>query len=211
MNIKQEANALGQAILDAIVCYGEGDNNADVLCNLQNEIYEILKSPTRVLCWREDKSIPLPAYQSDGAACCDLYIKSIEILGHRIVCHTGLHVALPEGYEMQIRPRSNLTKTKLIIANTPGTVDSDYRGEILVIFECIDCCLSEQIHLMQYYKNYINAGKTNELYLPYGIGDRCAQLLIRRYEEIAWHEVENLEDLGETKRGDGGHGSTGNK
>lgn len=204
MNIRNEANALGQAILDAIVCYGEGDNNADVLCTLQDEIYEILKSPTRVLCWREDKSIPLPAYQTEGAACCDLHIKSIEIKGHRMICHTGLHVALPEGYEMEIRPRSNLTKTKLIIANSPGTVDADYRGEILVIFEAID-----GINLFPYYNNYINNSVTSDLHFPYGIGDRCAQLLIRRYEEIAWHEVENLEDLGETKRGFGGHGSTG--
>ena len=204
MNIRNEADALGQAILNAIVCYGEGDNNADVLCTLQDEIYEILKSPTRVLCWREDKSIPLPAYQTEGAACCDLHVKSIEIKGHRMICHTGLHVALPEGYEMEIRPRSNLTKTKLIIANSPGTVDADYRGEILVIFEAID-----GTNLFPYYNNYINNEVTSELHFPYGVGDRCAQLLIRRYEEIAWHEVENLEDLGETKRGFGGHGSTG--
>lgn len=204
MNIKNEANALGQAILNAIVCYGEGDNNADVLCNLQDEIYEILKSPTRILCWREDKSIPLPAYQTEGAACCDLHIKSIEIKGHRMICHTGLHVALPEGYELELRPRSNLTKTKLIIANSPGTVDADYRGEILVIFESID-----GTNLFPYYNNYINNGVISDLHFPYGVGDRCAQLLIRRYEEIAWHEVENLEDLGETKRGFGGHGSTG--
>lgn len=204
MNIRNEADALGQAILNAIVCYGEGDNNADVLCTLQDEIYEILKSPTRILCWREDKSIPLPAYQTEGAACCDLHIKSIEIKTHRIICHTGLHVALPEGYEMEIRPRSNLTKTKLIIANSPGTVDADYRGEILVIFEAID-----GTNLFPYYNNYINNNVTSDLHFPYGVGDRCAQLLIRRYEEIAWHEVENLEDLGETKRGFGGHGSTG--
>lgn len=204
MNIRNEADALGQAILNAIVCYGEGDNNADVLCTLQDEIYEILKSPTRILCWREDKSIPLPAYQTEGAACCDLHIKSIEIKGHRMICHTGLHVALPEGYEMEIRPRSNLTKTKLIIANSPGTVDADYRGEILVIFEAID-----GTNLFPYYNNYINNNVTSDLHFPYGIGERCAQLLIRRYEEIAWHEVENLEDLGETKRGFGGHGSTG--
>lgn len=204
MNIRNEADALGQAILDAIVCYGEGDNNADVLCTLQDEIYKILKSPTKILCWREDKSIPLPAYQTEGAACCDLHVKSIEIKGHRMICHTGLHVALPEDYEMEIRPRSNLTKTKLIIANSPGTVDADYRGEILVIFEAID-----GTNLFPYYNNYINNNVTSDLHFPYGIGERCAQLLIRRYEEIAWHEVENLEDLGETKRGFGGHGSTG--
>ena len=204
MNVKHEAYELGQAILNAIVCYGEGHDNGEVLLNLQNEIYDILKAPTRVLCYREDKSIPLPAYQTDGAACCDLHIKSIEIKGYRMICHTGLHVALPEGYEMEIRPRSSLTKTRLIIANSPGTVDADYRGEILVIFEGLD-----NIMLHTYYNNYINNGVLNDLYFPYGIGDRCAQLLIRRYEEITWHEVENLEDLGETKRGFGGHGSTG--
>lgn len=204
MNIKKEAYELGQAIMNAIVCYGEGHDNAEVLLNLQEEIYQILKAPTRVLCWREDKSIPLPAYQTEGAACCDLHVKSIEIKGHRMICHTGLHVALPEGYEMEIRPRSGLTKTKLIIANSPGTVDADYRGEILVIFEAIDC-----INLFPYYNNYINNGVTSELHFPYGVGDRCAQLLIRRYEEIAWHEVDALEELGKTKRGHGGHGSTG--
>lgn len=204
MNIKKEAYELGQAIMNAIVCYGEGHNNGEVLLNLQEEIYETLKAPTRVLCYREDKSIPLPAYQTEGAACCDLHIKSIEMKGHRMICHTGLHVALPEGYEMEIRPRSGLTKTKLIIANSPGTVDGDYRGEILVIFEAID-----GTNLFPYYNNYINNGVTSELHFPYGIGDRCAQLLIRRYEEIAWHEVDALEELGKTKRGHGGHGSTG--
>ena len=204
MRIKKEAYELGQAIMNAIVCYGEGADNAEVLLNLQQEIYEILTTPTRVMCYREDKSIPLPEYQTDGAACCDLHVKSIEIKGHRMICHTGLHVALPEGYEMQIRPRSSLTKTKLIIANTPGTVDADYRGEILVIFEAID-----GTNLFPYYNNYINNGVTSELHFPYGVGDRCAQLLIHRYEEIAWHEVDFLEELGETKRGNGGHGSTG--
>ena len=204
MNIKKEAYELGQAIMNAIACYGEGHDNAEVLLNLQEEIYDILKAPTRVLCYREDKNIPLPAYQTEGAACCDLHVKSIEIKGHKMICHTGLHVALPEGYEMEIRPRSGLTKTKLIIANSPGTVDEDYRGEILVIFESID-----GTNLFPYYNNYINNGVTSELHFPYGVGDRCAQLLIRRYEEIAWHEVDNLEELGKTKRGHGGHGSTG--
>ena len=203
MNIKKEAYEFGQAIMNAVACYGEGHDNAEVLLNLQEEIYDILKAPTRVLCWREDKSIPLPAYQTEGAACCDLHVKSIEIKGHRMICHTGLHVALPEGYEMEIRPRSGLTKTKLIIANSPGTVDEDYRGEILVIFEAID-----GINLFPYYNNYINNGVISELHFPYGVGDRCAQLLIRRYEEIAWHEVDTLEELGKTKRGNGGHGST---
>jgi dUTP pyrophosphatase len=204
MNIREESNAIAQAILNAIVCYGEGDNNADVLCNLQDEIYSILRKETKVKVYREHPDIPLPEYQTAGAACCDLYVDWIEIKGHRIICHTGLHVELPESYEMEIRPRSGLTKTKLIIANSPGTVDADYRGEILVIFESID-----GTNLFPYYNNYINNGVTSELHFPYGVGDRCAQLLIRRYEEIAWHEVDALEELGKTKRGNGGHGSTG--
>ena len=73
-----------------------------------------------------------------------------------MICHTGLHVALPEGYEMEIRPRSSLTKTRLIIANSPGTVDADYRGEILVIFEGID-----NIMFHTYYNNYLNNSYLN--------------------------------------------------
>ena len=69
MRIKKEAYELGQAIMNAIVCYGEGADNAEVLLTLQQEIYEILTAPTRVMCYREDKSIPLPEYQTDGAAC----------------------------------------------------------------------------------------------------------------------------------------------
>lgn len=204
MDIKNEAYNLARAIINAIVCYGEGDDNLNILLNLQDEIYEILTTPTKVMCWREDKNIPLPTYQTDGAACCDLHVQRVEIDKHRMICHTGLHVSLPEGYEMQIRPRSSLTKTKLVIANTPGTVDADYRGEILVIFEAID-----GTNLFPYYNNYINNGVTSELHFPYGIGDRCAQLCIARYEKIEWQEVDKLNDLGETKRGSGGHGSTG--
>ena len=204
MNKRLEANNLGQAIFNAIVNYCEMDDPTEALITLQDEIYEVLDSSTRVLCWRENKNIPLPAYQTDGAACCDLHVCSIEIKGHRLICHTGLHVALPEGYEMEIRPRSGLTKTKLIIANSPGTVDADYRGEILVIFEAID-----GTNLFPYYNNYINNKVTSPLHFPYGIGERCAQLLIRRYEKIEWQEVETLDDLGITKRGHGGHGSTG--
>lgn len=204
MNKKEEAYEFGQAIFNCIVNYCEMNDPLDALLTLQDDLYDILNKPTKVLCWREDKSIPLPAYQTEGAACCDLHVKSIEMKKHRMICHTGLHVALPEGYEMEIRPRSSLTKTKLIIANSPGTVDADYRGEILVIFESID-----GINLFPYYNNYINNGVTSELHFPYGIGDRCAQLLIRRYESIVWEEVNELNDLGETKRGYGGHGSTG--
>ena len=189
MNIKQESYRLGQSILNAIMSYGEGDNIADVLINLQNEIYSIKSSNTKVKVWREDDSVKLPTYAKPGDACCDLYAHSIEYKDDRIICHTGLHFELPEGYEMEIRPRSSLTKTYFYIPNAPGTVDEGYRGEVLVIFRKADRCIPNKEEF-----------KT---------GDRVAQLLIRRVEKINWQEVKHLEDLIESERGFGGYGSTG--
>jgi dUTP pyrophosphatase len=97
---------------------------------------------------------------------------------------TGLFLELPEGYEAQIRPRSGLAAKKgLSIPNSPGTIDSDYRGEIKVII----INLSNEIQIIE----------PNE---------RVAQMVIAKYEQIAWHQVEVL---GETERGAGGFGSTG--
>ena len=189
MNIREESNAIGQAILNAIVCYGEGDNNADVLCTLQDEIYSILTANTKVKVWKEDDSVKLPTYAKPGDACCDLYVKWIEEVNDKIICHTGLHFELPEGYEMEIRPRSSLTNTYLYIPNAPGTVDEGYRGEVLVIFRKADRCIPNKEE--------------------FKVGDRVAQLLVRRVEKINWIEVEKLEDLIESERGFGGYGSTG--
>lgn len=189
MNIREESNAIGQAILNAIVCYGEGDNNADVLCTLQDEIYSILTANTKVKVWREDDSVKLPEYMNPGDACCDLYAHRIELNNNRIICHTGLHFELPEGYEMEVRPRSSLTKTNLYIPNSPGTVDEGYRGEVLVTFRKPEKSISVEE-------------------IP-NVGDRVGQLLIRRVEKINWIEVEKLEDLIPSERGFGGHGSTG--
>ena len=117
----------------------------------------------------------------------DLFVKNIELDSGRIIYHTGVHVALPEDYEMEIRPRSSITKTKSIIQNAPGTVDEGYRGEIMVVCRRID-----------------RYGDPS-----YSKGDRVAQLLIRRRERIVWDEVESLEDLGTADRGSNGFGSTG--
>ena len=117
----------------------------------------------------------------------DLFVKNIELYGDRIIYHTGVHVALPEDYEMEIRPRSSITKTNAIIQNSPGTVDEGYRGEIMVVCKRMD--------------RYVDPS--------YSRGDRVAQLLIRRRERIVWDEVESLEDLGTTDRGANGFGSTG--
>lgn len=97
---------------------------------------------------------------------------------------TGLSIELPEGFEAQVRPRSGLAiKHQIGILNSPGTIDSDYRGEVKIVLS--------------------NFGKQ-----PFIIrrGDRIAQLIIQRYARVEWEEVENLE---ETARGGGGFGHTG--
>ncbi|MBR7157747.1 MAG: dUTP diphosphatase [Bacteroidales bacterium] len=104
----------------------------------------------------------------------------------RVMVPTGLYIELPEGYEAQIRPRSGLAaKFGVTVANAPGTVDADYRGEIKVIL--------------------INLSKEKFVINP---GERIAQMVIARYEKIEWKEVEAL---GESERGEGGFGSTGRK
>lgn len=189
MNIKQESYELGQAILNAITLYGEGGDISDVLLTLQNDIYSILTKNTNVKVWRENDDVKLPIYMNPGDACCDLYAHKIEYEGGKIIVHTGLHFELPEGYEMEIRPRSSLTKTYLYIPNSPGTVDEGYRGEVLVIFRKVDRCIPNKEE--------------------FKVGDRVAQLLVRRVEKINWVEVEHFEDLIESERGSGGYGSTG--
>ena len=97
---------------------------------------------------------------------------------------TGLYIALPEGFEAQIRPRSGLALKKgITLLNTPGTIDADYRGEIGVIV----VNLSEEDFIIE-------------------DGERIAQMVIARYEKAEWEEVEVL---GETERGDGGFGHNG--
>lgn len=185
----------------------------------------------KVKCWRENKNIPLPKYAKDGDACCDLYVQSIEYDEQldRYIVHTGLHIALKKAYECQIRPRSSLTKTEFYIANTPGTVDSGYRGEILVVFKCrTDVILFSSIDTIRCALNDINNNIENinvscyvgmlesalevlakQRELPFKEGDRIAQLLIQKIPTIEWNEVDSLEDLGQTERGAGGYGHTG--
>ncbi len=102
----------------------------------------------------------------------------------RALVPTGLSIALPEGYEAQIRPRSGLAvKHGITLLNTPGTIDADYRGEIGVIL----VNLSDVPFIVQ-------------------DGERIAQLVVARHEQVEWTEVETLN---ETARGDGGFGHTG--
>lgn len=136
----------------------------------------------------KDGEITLPAYSTSGSAGMDVYahcehpirIKS----GSVQLIPTGLSIALPNGYECQVRSRSGLAiKNGVFCLNSPGTVDSDYRGEIKVILA--------------------NFGQDD---FTINNGDRIAQLVIARYEHVEWDFVDTLD---ETDRGAGGFGSTG--
>jgi dUTP pyrophosphatase len=131
---------------------------------------------------------PLPRYETAGSAGLDLCAELDAPLElgplERTLVPTGLFVEIPLGYEAQIRPRSGLALKKgLSMPNTPGTIDSDYRGEIKVIL--------------------INLSNETVQIAP---GERIAQLVVARHERIEWQPVEQL---GETGRGSGGFGSTG--
>jgi dUTP pyrophosphatase len=131
---------------------------------------------------------PLPKYQTDLSAGMDLTanlnqpitLKPLE----RALIPTGLFIALPEGYEAQIRPRSGLAfKHGITVLNSPGTIDADYRGEIKVLL--------------------INLSSTD---FTINDGERIAQMVITSYATVQWQLVEELDT---TSRGDGGFGSTG--
>ncbi|ANY21427.1 Deoxyuridine 5'-triphosphate nucleotidohydrolase [Tsuneonella dongtanensis] len=132
------------------------------------------------------ESLELPQYATDGAAGMDvLAAEEVTIApGARYAVATGLALAIPAGYEIQVRPRSGLAlKHGITVPNTPGTIDSDYRGELKVIL--------------------INHGTE-----PFAIarGDRVAQLVLAPVTQAVWNEVAELDD---TARGAGGFGSTG--
>ena len=129
-----------------------------------------------------------PTYETEGSAGMDLRanidaaitLKPLE----RVIIKTGLFIALPVGYEAQVRPRSGLAAKKgITVLNSPGTVDADYRGEIGVIL----------------------VNLSNEEFIV-NDGERIAQLVIAKHERVNWKEVEVLN---ETERGAGGFGSTG--
>ncbi len=131
---------------------------------------------------------PCPSYATAQSAGMDLKanLKEPVVLQplQRMLVPTGLYIALPEGYEAQVRPRSGLAiKHGITVLNTPGTVDADYRGEVCVIL--------------------VNLSQEPFEIVP---GERIAQMVIARHEQVEWEEVEILN---ETQRGAGGFGSTG--
>ncbi|MBT3741353.1 MAG: dUTP diphosphatase [Polaribacter sp.] len=129
-----------------------------------------------------------PIYETDGAAGMDLRANISESILlkplERTIIKTGLFIALPAGFEAQVRPRSGLAAKKgITVLNSPGTVDADYRGEIGVILVNLS---NEEFEVND--------------------GERVAQLVIAKHERVTWKEVEVLN---ETERGSGGFGSTG--
>lgn len=133
---------------------------------------------------------PLPQYATAQSAGMDLRADidepvTLRPLERRLI-GTGLHIALPAGYEAQVRPRSGLAlKHGLTVLNTPGTIDADYRGEIGVVL--------------------INLSDREFVVNP---GERIAQMVVARYEQA---DLEQVELLDETERGEGGYGHTGVK
>lgn len=132
--------------------------------------------------------LALPQYETAHAAGMDMRAFTPEEIVikpmQRILVPTGLHIELPVGFEAQIRPRSGLAyKHGISIVNSPGTIDADYRGEIKVLL--------------------INLSDTD---FVVNNGDRIAQMVIAKHETVSW---ENVEELSDTARGEGGYGHTG--
>lgn len=135
----------------------------------------------------------MPAYATPGAAGFDLKANleaTVQLNpGEREIIPTGLSMEIEEGYEGQIRPRSGLAAKKgLTVLNTPGTIDSDYRGEVKVII--------------------INHSPVVQNIEP---GERIAQMVFAKYEKAEIESIDSVEKLESTERGAGGFGSTGNK
>ncbi len=145
-----------------------------------------MKVPIKIL--SHGVGLLLPRYASYGSSGVDLYAAITESIaiepGITVAVPTGISIAIPYGFEGQVRPRSGLAlKSSIGLLNSPGTIDSDYRGELKVLL-------------------------TNFSKIDYVVtrGDRIAQLVLARYDRIEWNETE---ELPETERGEGGFGHSG--
>ncbi len=143
---------------------------------------------TKILIKKLSSSVSIPKYETPGSSGMDIaaHIENNIIInpGEKFLVSTGFSIAIPKGYEVQIRPRSGLAaKRSITVLNTPGTIDADYRGEIKVIL--------------------INLGKEKFIVKN---GERIAQMVVC---PVVQANLEEVEDLPDTKRGSGGFGSTG--
>lgn len=133
-----------------------------------------------------NENATVPEYKTSGSVAMDLVAttEEIDIKNGYITYGTGLALEVPEGYEAQVRPRSSIREKDLILINSPGTIDQDYRGEIMVTFKPLRPMGSRK----------------------YAVGERVAQLVIVPVEKV---DVIVVDELSQTDRGTGGHGSTG--
>lgn len=216
----------------------------------------VLNDGTKLVVGTDTVEPKLPVYGKEGDACMDIYPIYSEYDGERDrwIYHTGLAFAIGDSViripndsdsktviakdkfvpnEMELRPRSNLTKSDFYVPNAPGTLDWGYRGELLMVFknrtsieirnalsylttaiEKLAPKVGANGEIKQYTSqvrhniNKLNNSITNPPYKCDGV-DRCAQLIIRGAERIEWQEVETIEELGDSERGKGGFGSTG--
>lgn len=132
----------------------------------------------------------LPQYETQGASGMDIRANEHTVIrpGETKLIKTGLFMAIPDGFEIQVRPRSGLSlKSPFRVANAPGTVDADYRGEVCIIGT-----------------NLSNSEDFNIL-----VGDRIAQIVLQEVPKIEWRVVDSRAALLATSRGEGGFGSTG--
>jgi len=150
-----------------------------------------VEKPNNCVCVRviRKNNQQLPAYETELSAGMDIRaeLESSVVLnaGSRTLIPTGLYLEIPPGYEVQVRPRSGLAhKRGLTVLNAPGTIDADYRGELGILL--------------------VNTSSEKQTIDP---GERIAQLMISPVYRVEWLEVD---ELGETTRGNGGFGSTGN-
>lgn len=127
----------------------------------------------------------LPIKGSSSAACFDVYATSVEVNNGVATYKLGFATEIPEGWRGVVVPRSNISKHPWVMANSIGIIDSDYRGEWMVKYRCVS--------------GFLEA-------VPYGAGDRIAQIYFEKNTDVQFVEVESLD---ESERGEGGFGSTG--
>lgn len=157
--------------------------------NEKEKLIEEIASKVDVKFFRNHRDAKIPTYGSNGAAGFDFYSIEQYLIAPKevVLIQTGLFMKIPEEYEIQVRPRSGMSlKTHLRVANSPGTIDSDYLGEICIIAE--------------------NIGEED---IQVNTGDRVAQGVLNKVPQANFVEVYKQEDLGSTKRGTKGMGSTG--
>lgn len=155
---------------------------------IKNIISNLDKINIKIYCENVNQEVPLYAHEGEDV-CMDLVAQSIERKIDRYIVHTGIHVELPKYFQLNIYPRSSISKTDWYIPNSPGIGDSGYRGEILVVFR--------------------NSKGIDRDEFPFKEGDRVAQCQVIYTPTVKWQRVESINDLSPSQRGEGGYGSTG--